>query len=142
MSNHNYDWPPSNTEEAEEWSDDHHLDAIAYAAGWSASGMGYVDQARKEWPLNPGFDFTEGLPDWDTGIEEDADYEYRTSLLAGGTAPKETPDGWVLVASFMVNPEPELYDEDGSPSGYMYVGEDNREAVYRKPLWDEDEDED
>lgn len=138
---HYYEWPPNETEAAQDWADDHEVDAIAYAAGWSASGMGYgPKQARQEWPHNPGFDFTEGLPDWDTGLAEDADHEYRTALTFGRDVPKKTKDGWVLLAKFQVTPEPELYDEDGSASGFYYIGEGPHEAIYVRPLWDEDDD--
>ena len=138
-----YDWPPEKTDDANDWAYEHPLDAIAYAAGWTQSGAGYgLDQAREEWPEMPGFDFTEGLPDWGTGLEEDPDFEYRTVLLAGDpyTSPaKETEDGWVLVVAYIINPEPELFDEGGSSSGHLYIGEGNQEVVYRRPI-DEDED--
>jgi hypothetical protein len=137
-----YEWPPEDTEKAEKWSSEHPLDAIAYAAGWSASGMGYGKQARKEWPDNPGFDFTEGLPDWDTGLKEDPDYEYRTVLMSGDpylTTPDRTDDGWEQVTNFAVNPEPELFDEEGSASGHMYIGEGHYEIVYRRDIdWDDE----
>jgi hypothetical protein len=144
MSNHNYEWPPSETDEAEEWASERPLDAIAYAAMWTHSGQGYgLEQSREEWPEMPGFDYDSGLPDWDTGIEEESGYEYRTVLLAGDPytmPPKKTDDGWELVSAFGINPEPELYDEDGSPSGHMYIGEGNQEVVYRRPDdWDEDD---
>jgi len=133
-----YDWPPSDQKKAEEWSYEHPFDAVAYAAGWSESGEGYgPDQAREEWPEMPGFDFEDGVPDW-SGITEEEDYEYRTVLYVGFQPPEKTEDGWEKVASFVINPEPELYDEGGDPTGVMYIGEDNLEVVYR--LKDEDED--
>ena len=142
-----YEWPPSNQEEADEWSYEHPLDAIAYAAGWTHSGMGYgPEQAREEWPEMEGFDFDSGLPDWGSGIREEPGFEYRTMLMAGDpytSVAKVTPDGWEVVASFGINPEPELYDEEGSPSGHLYIGEGNREVVYRRPEdWEEEEEED
>jgi hypothetical protein len=131
-----YGWPPADQEQAEDWSSEHPLDAVAYAAGWSASGEGYgPEQARAEWPEMPGFDFDSGAPDW-SEISEESGYEYRTVLSATWNNPATTTDGWELVQSFAVNPEPELYDEEGSPSGVMYIGEENREVVYRR----EDED--
>ena len=80
----------------------------------------------------PGFDFEGGVPDW-SELKEESGYEYRTVLYAGGSPPEKTKDGWVRVAYFGVNPEPELYDESGSPVGHLYIGEDNLEVVYRKP---------
>jgi hypothetical protein len=134
-----YDWPPNDKDAAETWSDDHEMDAIAYAASWTHSGHGYCpEQARAEWPHCPGFDFDDGLPDWDTDMCEEAGYRYRT-VLCIATPTERTADGWERVASFRVNPEPELYDEDGELTGHMYIGEDAREAVYRLSVCDEHE---
>lgn len=134
--NSRYEWPPSDPEQASEWSYEHAFDAIAYAAGWSGSGEGYgPDQADKEWPDVPGFDFEDGVPDW-SEIKEEAGYEYRTVLSAVAPVAERTKDGWELVRSFGVNPEPELYDESGSPTGVLYIGEENRESVYRRPEQD------
>jgi hypothetical protein len=128
-----YDWPPDDTDKAEDWAYENEEDAVAYAAGWTHSGQGYGPEAAvDEWPDVPGFDFDEGLPDWDTGIREDPDYMYRTVLVIG-RPPKKTDDGWKLVRAFQVTPEPDLFDEDGDVSGFMYIGEDNFEAVYRLP---------
>lgn len=140
MSN-SYSYPPSDPEKADEWTYDHSHASVAYAAGWIQSGQGYGEQAREEWPACPGFDFDEGLPDWDHGLDVDEGaFEYRTVLYDNGGIPcatKATDDGWELFASFDVNPEPELYAEDGSPTGVMYIGEYARELVYRRPVEDD-----
>jgi hypothetical protein len=137
MSEDHWEYPPSAQEAAEEWSHNHNLDAVAFAAGWTQSGQGYgPKQARPEWPFCPGFDWCEGLPDWDCGLEEEPEWEYRTALMDCGpysSPPIETKDGWKLVASFGINPEPDLFDDSGSACGFLYVGEGSYEAVYRKP---------
>lgn len=133
-----YEMPPGPGEDLDQWVSDHRRDAIAYAAGWTGSGLGYgPDQAKAEWPENPGFDWEDGLPDWDTGLVEEDGYEYRTSLVDGdaygNAAVDKTADGFELVKAFSVNPEPEVYDEQGSAAGNIYIGEGVVEAVYRRP---------
>jgi len=130
--------PPGPEEDLDQWVSDHRQDAIAYAAGWTGSGLGYgPDQAKAEWPENPGFDWDDGLPDWDTGLEEEDGYEYRTALVDGDAyghaAPEKTTDGFELVKAFSVNPEPEVHDEQGNAAGHIYIGEGAVEAVYRRP---------
>jgi hypothetical protein len=129
-------WPPTNEEDLDDWLSEHNQDAIAYGAGWTDSGKGHGPTAgRTSWPGNPGFDWDSGLPDWDTGLEEEPGYEYRTSLMDSGSygnIPKETEDGFELVQAFNVNPEPEVTDEDGDVIGNLYLGEGPVEAVYRK----------
>lgn len=126
-----YQYPPINQEEAEEWAYHHETDAIAYAAGWTGSGHGYGEQALAEWPECTGFDWEEGLPDWDCGLSEEEGYEYRTVLCRWLPGLKD-PAGWERVASYSVNPEPELYDLDGNISGHVYLGEGAAEVVFKR----------
>lgn len=133
-----YDWPPEDTDAAYNWAADNTHAAVAYAAMWTHSGQGYGEQTKTEWPDCPGFDYDDGLPDWGCEITEEPGYEYRTVLMwhfYGETFP--CPNGWELVASFRVNPEPELFDDDGSPCGHMYIGEGWHEAVYRRKEHDQ-----
>jgi hypothetical protein len=134
-----YSYPPSDTEAAEKWAYDNGFDAVAYAAGWTQSGHGYgVEQAKAEWPECPGFDWEDGLPDWDCGLEEDYDYEYRTVLCYHVTKDPEV-EGWEFVKRFQVTPEPRLHNEDGNECGFIYIGEESAEVVYRRKREDEDD---
>ncbi len=127
-----YSYPPSIPKQAEEWAYNNGFAAVAYAAGWTQSGRGYgEEQAKKEWPENPGFDFEDGIPDWDCEIEEEDGYEYRTALCYHVTKDPEV-EGWEFVAKFQVTPEPELCDGDGTVSGFYYIGEESAELVYRR----------
>lgn len=134
-----YEWPPSDEEKADDWSDEHPFDAVAYAAHWTHSGDGYgPERAKASWPDCPGFDWQDGVPDW-SGIDEESGYEYRTVLASGDAygcyaLGKDAPEGWELVEAFNVNPEPELFDDDGNACGCMYIGEGNAEIVYRRKL--------
>jgi hypothetical protein len=141
LDSHSYDWPPSDPDAASDWASDHSNDAIAYAAGWTQSGTGYgPKQAKAEWPLCPGFDWADGLPDWDCGLTEESDFEYRTVLMDQGGYFAAIPkvNGWELVNAFGINPEPELHDEEGKATGVMYIGEHCIEAVYRRRNPEED----
>lgn len=127
-----YSYPPSNPAQAEEWAYNNGFAAVAYAAGWTGSGLGYgEEQTKEEWPECPGFDFECGLPDWDTGLEEEDGYEYRTALCYHVTKIPEV-EGWEFVANFQVTPEPALWGEDGTTTGSIYLGEESAELVYRR----------
>jgi hypothetical protein len=127
-----YSYPPSNQSDAEEWAYNNGNSAVAYAAGWIQSGHGYgEEQTKEEWPGCPGFDFECGLPDWDSGLEEEDGYEYRTALCYHVTKTPEV-EGWEFVARFKVNCEPELFNEDGDLCGNVYIGEESAELVYRR----------
>lgn len=119
-----------------EYFDDNHLEAARYAVGWSGSGAGYGEQAREEWPACPGYDWDEGVPEW-SEIDEEDGYEYRTVIGDYGPFASPDIDGWEKVQSFGVNPEPEVFDEDGNALGVVYIGEYVRETVYRR-LCDDD----
>lgn len=131
MSN-DYIYPPSDPTQAEEWAYNNGFSAVAYAAGWIQSGRGYgQEQTKEEWPECPGFDFDSGIPDWDCGIDEDYDYEYRTALCYHVTTTPQI-DGWEFVGRFQVRPEPELSDGSGMMTGVVYIGEESAELVYRR----------
>lgn len=134
MSEEDYSYPPSDPLQAEDWVSKHPKSAIAYGAGWLASGQGYGPQALEEWPECPGFDWDDGIPDW-SELKCESGYEYRTVLLDGSYHTKileQTEDGWEMVVHHQINPEPELFNEEGRLTGVMYLGEGACQVVYRR----------
>lgn len=120
----------------QDWADTNPHAAAWVAAEWGCDGEG---EPMADWPeakaaygraagwmaFAPAFLGERDLPDG---------YEHRTVLADLSFGGPSDIDGWELVATYAVNPEPERIAPDGQADGILYyIGEGWHECLYRRP---------